>query len=252
MALDRHNGSMIKPAVDETNSKYPLLYKPFKLPGQWYYNINAAFDTSSEEYLTNGYYMAIALTAQGWKYDQMVAILGNISQECTMNGSYWERAKGEPFLPTPLDNYLSMPANHGFGIVQWTPASDMIPWVLEVFGDNGRINADLPSWYNATCQIAMLQYELQTDQQWGWGGSFEPPIRFPHEIDFFNYDFGGEEGLDDAVTSWCYYYERPGDVAVLDRRKQRAHTWYQYLKDKPLKPLPIWMLAKAAKRGGLL
>lgn len=245
------NGSNVVPAVEETATNYPHLYKPFKLPKPWATQVygNTFFDYSnwSEDSTQNGYNFAVGMTANGWKLPQICAILGNICQESTINPGLWERAKGTPYAPTPPDDWQSIPNTHGYGLVQWTPSSDFIPWALEIFGDNGAYDEDYPCWYNGSVQIACLMWELETDKQWGWGSATTPPIRFDHEIDFYNYD-AAEEDLDNLTFCWYMYYERPGDNdPTVANRQKWAKQWYDYLKDKPLGKLPVWFIAKAAK-----
>ena len=249
MAL-RVNGSNLLPIVDPSSSNYPHLYKPFKLPEEWYFQIygNAFFDYANKsiESETNAKLFAIGMTANGWKLPQICAILGNIASESTYNPGLWERAKGQPFAPTPASDYQQIPDSHGFGLVQWTPAADIAPWANEVFGSVGAYDADTPCWYNGTVQIAKLMWELENDTEWS---RYNPPYNFPIEMDFYNADKTADD-IEDLTECWFFGYEQAGqqlwDLTGANRIKW-AKYWYAELKDINLNPLPIWFICKAAR-----
>lgn len=104
---------------------------------------------SSNEYLTveqmkgNAEYIFSKLSANGWSKNAICGMLGNMQTESTINPGLWEsRLEGN--------------MKGGFGLVQWTPATNHTNWA----------SARGYEWGDIDGQIAHIQYELDNNEQW--------------------------------------------------------------------------------------
>lgn len=104
---------------------------------------------SSNSYLTldqmtvNAQYIANYLIGQGWTKNAICGMLGNMQAESTINPGIWENLD---------EGNLS----GGFGLVQWTPATNYLDWA----DANGLARTDIES------QIKRILYEVQNNLQW--------------------------------------------------------------------------------------
>lgn len=179
-----------------------------------YYYIDSA---SASDVLTQEHQEANALYIYSWCKDvhpdwtpnAIAAICGNFQHEGIMNPSQWEYG-------------YNMSTEHGYGLGQWTPASDLLNW-LSVEG--------FPR-YEIDGQMARIAWEAENGQQWISTSSY--PISF---FDFLV----SEDSPADLASAWLYDWERPLEPAATESiRRQDAEKWYRYLTgEEPTPPEPL-------------
>src|SRR6266702_2453441 len=102
----------------------------------------------------NAQYILNYFLAKGWTKNAICGMLGNMQSESTINPGLWEVGGGG-----------------GFGLVQWTPASDL-------YNITNTINVD-PNTMDG--QLAAIQYEVDNGLQWIYSGmTFQ---EFTHSTD---------------------------------------------------------------------
>lgn len=133
----------------------------------------------------------------------IAGMLGNMQRESTINPGVWQN----------LDegNY-----NLGFGLVQWTPATNYTDWAgengYEIGDGNGQCQWLISMTVSSGQWIATSQYPQSWDEFLAWNGSPE-----------------------DAASIFLSNFERAG-VEAEEERRQNARKWYNYLEG--LDPIP--------------
>ncbi len=156
----------------------------------------------SNEYLSeaekqiNASYIASYLMGYGWTLNAVSGILGNIERESTVNPGLWQS----------LDEGNM---SGGFGLVQWTPASNLISWCQ----NNGLNYLDIDS------QLRRILYELDNGLQYYATDSY------PESFEEFTKSTKSPEYL---ASAFLHNYERAG-VSVEAERQQNARKWYNFL-----------------------
>lgn len=138
------------------------------------------------------------LRSFGWTDEAIAATLGNMETESTINPGIWE-------------NLQQGDVTHGFGLVQWTPATKLINWCNE----NGR------TYTSMQAQLDRILWELATGEQW------IPTSKYP--MSFENYTTSTETP-EYLAQVFLYNYERPA-VTPQTARSIQARNWYNYIKD---------------------
>lgn len=162
---------------------------------------------SSSEMLDNARYIYNYFIAKGWTPNAICGMLGNIQTESTINPGIWQN--------------LTINLDGGFGLVQWTPASNYRQWANIRGLDPGAMNTNL----------ARIEYELDNGLQWIMVERYLMTFR---EFTVSNYT---PEYL---AEIFLYSYERAG-VEKLEQRKSNARYWYDTLyngetPDPPVNP----------------
>ena len=150
---------------------------------------------SSSEMLDNAKYIYNYFIAKGWSANAICGMLGNMQVESTINPGIWQD--------------LKINFDAGFGLVQWTPASNYRTWAL--------INNLEPESMNAN--LLRIEYELDNGIQWIMVERYLMTFR---EFTTSNYT---PEYL---AEIFLYSYERAGDEK-LEQRKANARYWYDVL-----------------------
>ena len=135
-------------------------------------------------------------TLRGWGCSDgaVAGILGNMQGESALIADRWEGDK--------VGNM-----HGGYGLVQWTPATNLIDWAEKQGLDYKTVST----------QCARLKYEADQDQQfikpgttfWNWLKSGGTP----------------EQKADEFIR----YYERPATLATSPQRQDFARNWYDQL-----------------------
>lgn len=178
-----------------------------RLNGWWY---------APDAYLTqehrrdNARLVKAYFTALGWSVNAICALLGNMDVESTINPGLIQGRK------TELD-----PAEDGYGLTQWTPASKLINWA----------ERESYTWRNdGNTQCKRIEYEWQNELQW------EQNIA----MSFAEFATSAED-IAYLTRVFCRNYERPGDPNMPER-VARAQKWYRLLYG-----LPVWLLFQFRK-----
>lgn len=178
---------------------------------------------NTEEMTLNANYIYNYLGSQGWTINAISGMLGNMQTESTINPSIWQS----------LDEGN---LNCGYGLVQWTPASNYINWCES----QGLTYSDMDS------NLKRIIYEEQNGEQWIKTSAY--PITFTQF----------KSSKQDPYTlamAFIRNYERPANPNQPNRGTQ-AQYWYQVLSGlpapSPIPPapgairnnMPIWMYLK--------
>lgn len=155
----------------------------------------------SNEYLSeaeqqiNATYIASYLLGRGWTLNAVSGLLGNMERESTMNPGLWEDlAEGD--------------MSAGFGLVQWTPATNLIDWA----NNRGYQYLDIDT------QLNRLLFELDNGLQ------YYATNDYPETFEEFTKSTKSPEYL---ASAFVHNYERPR-VIVEEERQQNARKWYNF------------------------
>lgn len=166
--------------------------------------------TISNEYLGiaqmtgNGQYIADYLLKRGWTRNAISAILGNMQQESNINPGVWQDL-----------NYGNM--DGGYGLVQWTPATNYTSWADTRGYPWGNNYSNKESYING--QLEQILWEVTNGTQWIATAAFD------FSFSSFTKSNQTPEYLAEAFLK---NYERAGTEA-LSARQQNARYWYNNL-----------------------
>lgn len=155
--------------------------------------------TSKNAYLTitqmtgNAQYIMDYMTQRGWTKNAVCGMLGNMQAESTINPGIWQSLKEGRY-------------DLGYGLVQWTPATNYINWA----NSHGYDRMDIVG------QLEKILDELRT------GTQYYPTSRFPETFSEFSKSTKTPEYLAEA---FLYNYERPGAPNPAPRRTN-ARYWF--------------------------
>lgn len=167
--------------------------------GEYGSYIGNTFDSSN--YLTynqmkvNAEYIYKALKDKGWTLNAVAGMLGNMQRESTLNPGIWQN--------NDVGNTTG-----GYGLVQWTPATKYINWLLP--------GSDASTMDN---NISRILYELENNLQW------ISTELYPMSFKEFT---TSTQRPEDLASVFLYNYERAG-VSAENERRENALNWYLYL-----------------------
>ena len=175
-----------------------------------------------DEMKINAYEIWTSLYANGWSINAVAGMLGNMQTESTINPGIWQDL-----------NEGNM--SGGFGLVQWTPATNYIDWAI----DRGLVYTELSS------NLQRILYEVEHNVQWGYSSTGQPP---PYDFETFT---KSTEPPYTLGMLFLIHYERPADQNQPNRGTQ-ANFWYEYLsgEEPPVPPvtkrkrMPIYMMLR--------
>lgn len=156
---------------------------------------------NSSNYLTynqmkvNAEYIYNAFKDKGWTLNAVAGMLGNMQRESTLNPGIWQN--------NDVGN-----TSVGYGLVQWTPATKYIDWLLP--------GSDASTMDN---NISRILYELENNLQW------ISTELYPMSFKEFT---TSKERPEDLASVFLYNYERAG-VSAENERRENALNWYLYL-----------------------
>ena len=148
---------------------------------------------SMTEMQNNADIMYAFFTEHGWTVNAISAMFGNMQTESTLNPGIWQG----------LDPFVG-----GYGLVQWTPATKYIDWLLP--------GSDASTMDN---NISRILYELENNLQW------ISTEQYPMSFEEFTTSTGRPE---DLASVFLCNYERAG-VSAENERRENALNWYLYL-----------------------
>ena len=156
---------------------------------------------NSSNYLTynqmkvNAEYIYNAFKDKGWTLNAVAGMLGNMQRESTLNPGIWQN--------NDVGNTTG-----GYGLVQWTPATKYIDWLLP--------GSDASTMDN---NISRILYELENNLQW------ISTELYPMSFKEFT---TSTQRPEDLASVFLYNYERAG-VSAENERRENALNWYLYL-----------------------
>lgn len=133
----------------------------------------------------------ILSTKYKWSKNAIVAVLGNMQQESSLDPSAFQKA----------GNW-----NAGVGLVQWTPGTKLQERAKAI----GRTD-----YLTIDCQLAVLDYERTQGQQYSATAAYD--ISFDEFI-------VSSANIEYLVKAWLANYERAG-TEKLENRLQYANEW---------------------------
>lgn len=162
---------------------------------------------SSNEYLTvaqmrdNAQHIMNGLIGAGWTKNSACGVLGNMQTESTMNPGLWEsRIEGN--------------MKGGYGLVQWTPATNYTNWA----DSNGY------SWGSIDAQINRILYEVEHKLQW-----------INRDMTFYEFTQSKDTPYNLALL-FIKAYERPKNPNQPIRGKQAEYWWNELSGEDPHPP----------------
>ena len=152
---------------------------------------------SLKDMQTNATYIYNKLSLAGWSDNAIAGVLGNLQTESSINPGRWEGGQ--------YGNMLG-----GYGLVQWTPATNYTNWA----------DAHHLEWGHMDSQLARIQYEMDNGLQW-----YHPTMSF--------YDFSRSDRPPyELAMLFLAHYERPADPNQ-PQRGEDANYWYEYITGLP-------------------
>ncbi len=156
---------------------------------------------SETQQKANAYYIYSYFKNEGWSDEAIAGMLGNIQRESTLNPGCWQSHD--------IGNMSG-----GYGLVQWTPASNYIEWCN---GDPSEIDN----------QLDRIMYELENGLQ------YYPTSKYPMTFKEFSTSTKAPATL---ASAFLKNYERAG-VEKEEERRTNANNWYNFLTGKtPAEP----------------
>ena len=166
---------------------------------------------SLSEMQINATYIYKYFYSLGWTLNAISGMLGNMQRESTINSGLWQnRDEGNTSL--------------GLGLVQWTPATNLINWA----------NTKGLDYLKISTQCAKIYDEYLN------GGQYYETSDYPLSFSEFAISKESPEYL---ASVFLKNYERAG-VEAESERKENARYWYNYLQDldptyTPTEPHPM-------------
>lgn len=182
----RFLGFIYNPAVDDSDEDEV----PTPVSGNRYLSLS--------EMQANATYIWWYLKNKGWSLNAVCGMLGNMQRESTINPGIWQDLdEGNTSL--------------GYGLVQWTPATNYINWC----DSNGLTPSHMDS------NLKRIIYELENGLQ------YYSTADYPESFREFSVSTKSVEYL---VTAFLKNYERAG-VEALDERIENGNYWFSYLQN---------------------
>lgn len=144
----------------------------------------------------NAYEVFLFLSIRGWTTNAIAGILGNMQSESNINPGIWQNLD--------YGNY-----SLGFGLVQWTPATNYTNWAAA----NG---------YDITDPEGQLRW---IDEATVSAGQWIPTSGYDFSFDTFKNSGESPEYL---ASAFLKNFERAG-VEVENERRTQARSWYDYI-----------------------
>ena len=159
-----------------------------------------------EEMQINATYIYNYLIENGWTKNAICGMFGNMQVESQFSPGRWEDTPGDRM-------------EHGFGLVQWTPATKLINWAKE---------KDLDP-YDIDTQLYRIVQEAIDDspELYQWNSHL-------HDSEMTFREFTqSTESPEELTEVFMLCYEKPNlEFSHLERRREYAAYWYSYFNQK--------------------
>lgn len=157
----------------------------------------------------NAQYIYSYFKEQGWSTPAIMGLLGNTTHESYNNPGFWERGGG------------------GFGIVQWTPAKEYRNWAMAKGIPCGNDYTNAKAYLKGQCRKIQEEYVI---------GKLKPSkgkwfATRTYRMSFDQYIHNEQMTPATAAMAFCWCYERPGVLALENRKKFAQHWNNTLLKD---------------------
>lgn len=151
---------------------------------------------SAAEQQNNALIVKQTLSSTGWTLNAIAGLLGNMQSESTINPGIWQSL-----------NEGNM--SGGFGLVQWTPATNFTNWA----------DANGYDWTNGDAQLLWIEQQTTPTGQW------IPTTEYPLSFSEFKVSTESPEYL---ASAFLKNFERAG-VEVEEQRRSQARSWFTFL-----------------------
>lgn len=140
------------------------------------------------------------LKEKGWSVNAIAGLLGNMQSESNINPGLWQSM-----------NEGNM--SGGFGLVQWTPATNFTNWA----------DANGYAWTDGNAQLKWIDEVTSTFGQW-------------IKTDTYNFTFEefktSTQSPEYLASAFLKNFERAG-VEVEEARRTNARTWFNFISGNP-------------------
>lgn len=153
--------------------------------------------------------IASYLNSIGWTINAIAATVGNMEAESYINPGQWEHAY-------PVEQ---IPAQGGFGLVQWTPWTKYTNWA----GSDWKTN------YNK--QLYRMKYELDNGLQWRYDYASSA-----YPLSFMEFTRATEDVANIRWLAMCFFKNYEQGIGGEEARMSNAEYWYSYLQNNPPQP----------------
>lgn len=143
----------------------------------------------------NAIYVYQFLRDNGWEFNPIIALIGNLYRESHINPGLHESG------------------GSGFGLVQWTPKSKYTNWT----GRKSKNEGDIDD------QLARIIWEKDNGQQWQTNRYSKG-----YNISFKDFIKDTTHSLQWLVEAFCWNYEGPS-VPAMEERIEGANFYYDYI-----------------------
>lgn len=166
---------------------------------------------TKEEQLNNAKIIYKFFDDKGWSFNAIMALLGNMSQESTVNPGFWEGR--QEFPSTTM---------RGFGLVQWTPYRDIVNWQNKNGYKLGSGDGQLAKMYD--------EYKADKDSPAGHSRREWYPTR-KYNLTYEEFS-KSNRSIDVLVDIYVRNYLRPNmNYANMPNRRKMANWFAKELKD---------------------
>lgn len=206
----------------------------------WHAQATGGYLKESVEAQENAILIYGFLTSLGWTLEAVCGLLGSIGSESGYNPWRWE----SDIVIASTDSYnISVSTSHGYGLVQFTPASKYV-WnsaaqSMTHFSPNYSDVSGTPE--DGEAQINFL------DQF----ADYIPTTRYPQTYQEYKAFTGTPE---EAASIWLYNYER-GGYPTENTRREVARWWFTFLggiipptPTRSKRRLPVWLIYKTIRK----
>lgn len=178
---------------------------------------------TEEEMQNNAIVQYADLSAKGWSLNAIAGLMGNENRESRINPGVWQNL--DPSRP-----------DLGYGLVQWTPSTNITNWLTA----NGY------EWDDGYAQDIALDLQIPA-------GQWIPTSSFPISYEDWKTTDSSPE---DAGLAFLYNFERPLDTSQFETQvRNDSRKWYDFLltvgpvvPGKP-KPIPDWNISGMLQYG---
>lgn len=195
---------------DSSPKDWTYLYRYSSMVDNWYTKVRGGYERESLEAINNAYQILQVLSEKGWTVNAVSGILGNMDVESGYNPWRWQKDDVQSYKGSPW-------TNHGYGLVQFTPADKYIDSekaeMYSGFGPN-FIDAEGSEFDG----VAQLEFVNNNDD-----GGYIKTDKYPLTYAQFK---SSAMDAEDLASAWLYNYERPKSYASEDARRSAAAYWY--------------------------
>ena len=150
---------------------------------------------SEAEMQNNSMIIKSYLASKGWSVNAISGLLGNMESESTINPGIWQSLR---------EGNMS----GGYGLVQWTPATNFTEWA----DSHGY------AWDDGSAQLKWINEQTAPSGQW------IPTSTYNFSFDAFKVSTQTPEYL---ASAFLKNFERAG-VEVENQRRTQARKWYNF------------------------